>query len=67
MILTSVIFFCFIYKSLLEFIVFIDRIVYVVQESLAMDLLGIDVVIDSNTEHYAIIDVNPFPSESSVV
>lgn len=28
-----------------------------------MDLLGIDVVIDSNTGKYGIIDVNAFPSK----
>lgn len=30
-----------------------------------MDLLGIDVVIDSSTGKYGIIDVNAFPSKCS--
>ncbi|KAF2359869.1 Inositol-tetrakisphosphate 1-kinase [Trinorchestia longiramus] len=44
----------------------LQQIVDVVRNNLKMDLLGIDVVIDSNTGHYAIIDVNPFPSYDSI-
>ncbi|XP_018021729.1 inositol-tetrakisphosphate 1-kinase-like [Hyalella azteca] len=44
----------------------LQEIVDVVGKSLNMDLLGIDVVIDSQSGHYAIIDVNPFPSYDSV-
>lgn len=39
------------------------RIVTNLREALNMDLLGIDVVIDSNTGKYGIIDVNAFPSK----
>lgn len=39
------------------------RIVTSLREVLNMDLLGIDVVIDSSTGKYGIIDVNPFPSK----
>ncbi|KAK7081769.1 Inositol-tetrakisphosphate 1-kinase, partial [Halocaridina rubra] len=38
-----------------------NRIVTLLRETLNMDLLGIDVVIDSNTGKYGIIDVNAFP------
>ncbi|XP_063843023.1 inositol-tetrakisphosphate 1-kinase-like isoform X1 [Scylla paramamosain] len=43
-----------------------NRIVTNLREALNMDLLGIDVVIDSNTGKYGIIDVNAFPSYDSV-
>lgn len=43
-----------------------NRIVTRLCEALNMDLLGIDVVIDSSTEKYGIIDVNAFPSYDSV-
>ena len=39
------------------------RIVTNLREALDMDLLGIDVIIDSNTGKYGIIDVNAFPSK----
>lgn len=39
------------------------RIVTSLRKALNMDLLGIDVVIDSNTGKYGIIDVNAFPSK----
>ncbi|XP_069175213.1 inositol-tetrakisphosphate 1-kinase isoform X2 [Procambarus clarkii] len=43
-----------------------NRIVTNLREALNMDLLGIDVVIDSSTGKYGIIDVNAFPSYDSV-
>lgn len=43
-----------------------NRIVASLREALNMDLLGIDVIIDSNTGKYGIIDVNAFPSYDSV-
>ncbi|XP_050711557.1 inositol-tetrakisphosphate 1-kinase-like isoform X3 [Eriocheir sinensis] len=43
-----------------------NRIVTSLREALNMDLLGIDVIIDSNTGKYGIIDVNAFPSYDSV-
>ncbi|GIY23612.1 hypothetical protein CDAR_590621 [Caerostris darwini] len=38
-----------------------DNIVRVLHKYLGLDLLGIDVVIDNRTGHYAIIDMNVFP------
>lgn len=43
-----------------------NRIVTVLRDELKMDLLGIDVVIESSTGRYGIIDVNAFPSYDSV-
>ncbi|KAG7177571.1 Inositol-tetrakisphosphate 1-kinase-like 1, partial [Homarus americanus] len=43
-----------------------NRIVVDLRNALNMDLLGIDVVIDSSTGKYGIIDVNAFPSYDSV-
>ncbi|XP_053640261.1 inositol-tetrakisphosphate 1-kinase isoform X4 [Cherax quadricarinatus] len=43
-----------------------NRIVTNLRDALNMDLLGIDVVIDSCTGKYGIIDVNAFPSYDSV-
>ncbi|XP_066989477.1 inositol-tetrakisphosphate 1-kinase-like isoform X3 [Macrobrachium rosenbergii] len=43
-----------------------NRIVSLVREALNMDLLGIDVVVESSTGKYGIIDVNAFPSYDSV-
>ncbi|XP_068220563.1 inositol-tetrakisphosphate 1-kinase-like isoform X2 [Palaemon carinicauda] len=43
-----------------------NRIVSIVREALNMDLLGIDVVVESSTGKYGIIDVNAFPSYDSV-
>lgn len=42
-----------------------DRIVRMVKQGLGMELMGIDVVIDSASGKYYIIDVNPFPSYDS--
>ncbi|KAK3880195.1 hypothetical protein Pcinc_007667 [Petrolisthes cinctipes] len=43
-----------------------NRIVTTLREALQMDLLGIDVVVDSSSGKYGIIDVNAFPSYDSV-
>lgn len=41
-----------------------DNIVRVLHKYLGLDLLGIDVIIDNRTGHYAIIDMNVFPGYS---
>lgn len=43
-----------------------DNIVRVLHKYLGLDLLGIDVVIDNRTGHYAIIDMNVFPGKFSI-
>jgi len=50
------------YETVIQ-IDYIFRIVQTIRRSLKMDLLGIDVVIDNESGKYAVIDVNPFPSE----
>lgn len=44
--------------------IFYFRIVNTLREALQMDLLGIDVVVDSSSGKYGIIDVNAFPSKN---
>lgn len=40
---------------------FLDRVMSMLRVALEMNLFGVDIVVEKNTGHYAIIDINAFP------
>lgn len=43
--------------------VYLDRLGQSMREAMELDLFGFDVIIDSQTNQYGIIDINFFPGE----